>query len=94
VLGKLNIAHKLDELGVHFIEGGWPGSNPKKVRILEESVGTESHVRVLIKSSDGLTEWRAVVSSTHIIEASWLALADSLKHCLLRQIAGVPIFSV
>ncbi|GAI33389.1 unnamed protein product, partial [marine sediment metagenome] len=29
VVDKLNIAQKLDELGVHFIEGGWPGSNPK-----------------------------------------------------------------
>ncbi|NTW96989.1 MAG: citramalate synthase, partial [Oscillochloris sp.] len=26
---KLKIAHMLDELGVHYIEGGWPGSNPK-----------------------------------------------------------------
>ena len=26
---KLRIAEKLDELGVHYIEGGWPGSNPK-----------------------------------------------------------------
>ncbi len=26
---KLKIAEKLDELGVHYIEGGWPGSNPK-----------------------------------------------------------------
>ncbi|HEY3499146.1 MAG TPA: citramalate synthase [Polyangiaceae bacterium] len=26
---KLRIAHKLDEFGVTFIEGGWPGSNPK-----------------------------------------------------------------
>ena len=26
---KLKIAKKLDELGVHYIEGGWPGSNPK-----------------------------------------------------------------
>ncbi len=26
---KLKIAGKLDELGVHYIEGGWPGSNPK-----------------------------------------------------------------
>lgn len=26
---KLRIAQKLDELGVTFIEGGWPGSNPK-----------------------------------------------------------------
>src|SRR5436853_4304871 len=28
---KLRVAGKLDELGVHFIEGGWPGSNPKDV---------------------------------------------------------------
>ena len=26
---KMRITSKLDELGVHFIEGGWPGSNPK-----------------------------------------------------------------
>ncbi|MBD3296960.1 MAG: citramalate synthase [Candidatus Omnitrophica bacterium] len=29
VKDKLRIAEKLDELGVDFIEGGWPGSNPK-----------------------------------------------------------------
>jgi len=28
---KLRITEKLDELGVHFVEGGWPGSNPKDV---------------------------------------------------------------
>ena len=26
---KIRIAHKLDELGIKYIEGGWPGSNPK-----------------------------------------------------------------
>ncbi len=26
---KIRIAHKLDELGVNYIEGGWPGSNPR-----------------------------------------------------------------
>ncbi len=26
---KLSIAQKLDELGIDYIEGGWPGSNPK-----------------------------------------------------------------
>ena len=26
---KLRIAEQLDMLGVHFIEGGWPGANPK-----------------------------------------------------------------
>src|SRR5438094_9989358 len=28
---KVHVAQKLDELGVHFIEGGWPGANPKDV---------------------------------------------------------------
>src|SRR6478672_10774873 len=26
---KLRIAEQLDHLGVHYIEGGWPGANPK-----------------------------------------------------------------
>ncbi len=33
---KLRIAHKLDELGVAFIEGGWPGSNPKDAEFFEQ----------------------------------------------------------
>jgi 2-isopropylmalate synthase len=56
-----------------------------KVRILEESIGTGSSVRVLIESSDGVDEWRTVGSSTNIIEASWLALADSLEYWLIKQ---------
>lgn len=32
---KLRIAGKLDALGVHYIEGGWPGSNPKDARFFE-----------------------------------------------------------
>jgi 2-isopropylmalate synthase len=56
-----------------------------KVRILEESVGTDSQVRVLIASSDGVNEWRTVGSSADIIEASWLALADSLEYWLRKQ---------
>jgi 2-isopropylmalate synthase len=56
-----------------------------KVRILEESVGTESQVRVLIESSDGVNEWRTVGGSTNIIEASWLALADGLEWWLVKH---------
>ncbi len=29
VMDKIRIAQELDNLGVHYIEGGWPGSNPK-----------------------------------------------------------------
>lgn len=32
---KLRIARKLDEFGIHYIEGGWPGSNPKDARFFE-----------------------------------------------------------
>lgn len=33
---KIRIAHKLDELGIHYIEGGWPGSNPKDVAFFKD----------------------------------------------------------
>jgi len=33
---KLRIALKFDELGIDFIEGGWPGSNPKDVEFFQE----------------------------------------------------------
>lgn len=56
-----------------------------KVRILEESTGTESQVRVLIESSDGVNEWRTVGGSTNIIEASWMALADGLEWWLVKN---------
>ena len=34
---KVRIAQKLDDLGVAFIEGGWPGSNPKDVEFFERA---------------------------------------------------------
>lgn len=37
VMDKLRIAEKLDAFGVHYIEGGWPGSNPKDIAFFEEA---------------------------------------------------------
>ena len=34
---KLKIAKRLDDLGVHYIEGGWPGSNPKDVEFFRRA---------------------------------------------------------
>ena len=34
---KLHIARKLDELGVDYIEGGWPGSNAKDVAFFQRA---------------------------------------------------------
>ncbi len=33
---KVRIALKLDDIGIHYIEGGWPGSNPKDVEFFRE----------------------------------------------------------
>jgi 2-isopropylmalate synthase len=34
---KLRIAQRLDQFGVAFVEGGWPGSNPKDVEFFERA---------------------------------------------------------
>lgn len=36
---KIRIARRLDEMGFHYIEGGWPGSNPKDARFFEIAKG-------------------------------------------------------
>jgi 2-isopropylmalate synthase len=45
---KLRIAHRLDEFGIHYIEGGWPGSNPKDTLFFELArKGTFKNARVV-----------------------------------------------
>jgi 2-isopropylmalate synthase len=37
VTDKLRVAERLDAFGVHFIEGGWPGSNPRDIEFFEQA---------------------------------------------------------
>ena len=37
VVDKLHIAQKLDELGIHYIEGGYPGSNPRDAEFFKRA---------------------------------------------------------
>lgn len=53
-----------------------------KVRVLESSDTTAAKVRVLIESTDGKNTWNTVGVSTDIIEASFLALSDSIEYKL------------
>jgi 2-isopropylmalate synthase len=55
-----------------------------KVRVVDQTAGTGTVVRVSIESSDGRGSWSTVGASANIIEASWLALADSFEYALLR----------
>ncbi len=36
---KVRIAIRLDELGIHYIEGGWPGSNPRDIEFFKAMKG-------------------------------------------------------
>ncbi|MCI5149162.1 MAG: citramalate synthase [Candidatus Electrothrix sp. MAN1_4] len=38
---KIKITRQLDKLGIDFIEGGWPGSNPQSVEYFEKMKGIE-----------------------------------------------------
>ncbi len=55
-----------------------------KVRIVDEHLGTAAKPRVVIESACGDERWSTVGCSDDIIEASWLALWDSLELPLLR----------
>lgn len=56
-----------------------------KVRIMDSKQGTAARTRVFIESKDGTDEWGTVGVSDNIIEASWLALVDSLEYRLSRK---------
>src|SRR5712691_10499517 len=48
VADKLRIAERIDAFGIHFIEGGWPGSNPKDIEFFAEAKRKKlKHARLL-----------------------------------------------
>ena len=56
-----------------------------KVIVIEGDSGTSSKVRVTIESSDGNEVWGTVGVSENIIEASWIALIDSINYKLMKE---------
>ena len=54
-----------------------------KVRLLDESQGTDAITRVTITTTDGQRTWGTVGVSENVIEASWNALVDSIEYGLL-----------
>ncbi|MDD5438564.1 MAG: citramalate synthase [Candidatus Omnitrophica bacterium] len=55
-----------------------------KVRVLDEKAGTAAKVRVLVQSQDKNESWWTIGVSENIIEASWIALVDSVEYKLLK----------
>ena len=57
-----------------------------KVRVINSTEGTAARVRVVIESKDQDDIWTTVGVSENIIEASWLALVDSVEYKLHKEI--------
>jgi len=55
-----------------------------KVRVLDGGAATGAVTRVLIDSTDGDDTWTTIGVSPNVIEASWMALVDSLVFGLTR----------
>ena len=54
-----------------------------KVRILEGAHGTGAVTRVLVRTSDGVSEWDTVGVDENVIAASWQALDDAYTYGLV-----------
>ena len=55
-----------------------------KVRLLDESIGTDAITRVIITTRDENGVWGTIGVSENIIEASWNALVESIEYGLMR----------
>jgi 2-isopropylmalate synthase len=60
-----------------------------KVRVINSTEGTAARVRVVIESRDHGDVWTTVGVSENIIEASWLALVDSVEYKLFNDQGGL-----
>lgn len=61
-----------------------------KVRVLDSKQASAAKVRVLIETSDGESSWSTIGVSTDIIEASWMALVDSIEYKLMKEGVRAP----
>lgn len=97
---KLLIAKKLDELGVHYIEGGWPGSNPtdrqffkeiKGVRLVNSALAAFGSTHSAKNAAENDANLKALVESkaqvTTIVGKTWdLHVKEALRIPLERNL--------
>jgi len=77
---KLKIAKKLDSFGIHYIEGGWPGSNPKDARFFEMA-------RSLSFQNSKLTAFGSTRRANVTPE-----MDENLKALLMTEVEVVTVF--
>ncbi|MFZ2400166.1 MAG: citramalate synthase, partial [Smithella sp.] len=100
---KLRIAQRLDDVHFHYIEGGWPGSNPKDARFFEmaknikfknsrlTSFGSTRRVHTKTESCPNLKALvKAGTSACAIVGKSWdLHVTEILKTDMNENLAMI-----
>ena len=80
---KLRVVHLLDELGVHFIEGGWPGANPKDVEFFERAKTELALERSILVAFGSTRRPRGPVDSDAQLQA--LLAAETEYICIVGK---------
>src|SRR5262245_27957374 len=76
---KVRIAQRLDSLGIHYIEGGWPGSNPKDLRFFK-------------RVQDGVFQSAKVTALRSTRPPGGRPQEDANIQCLVE--AGTPVVTI
>jgi 2-isopropylmalate synthase len=80
---KLRVVHLLDELGVHFIEGGWPGANPKDDEFFQRAKSELSLERSILVAFGSTRRPREQVARDPQLQA--LLAADTDYVCIVGK---------
>ncbi|MDQ2754251.1 MAG: citramalate synthase [Actinomycetota bacterium] len=83
---KLRVAEQLDHLGVHFIEGGWPGANPKDAEFFARAAAGELRLHHATLVAFGSTRKAGGRAETDPVLANMLA-AQTPAVCLVAKAA-------
>src|SRR5499426_1775409 len=100
---KVRLSSRLDAFGIHYIEGGWPGSNPKDLRFFRRMQDvTLKHAKLaafsMTRRAGGATEsdpnMRAIIECgapvATIVGKSWdFHVTEALETTLAENLAMI-----
>ena len=91
VVDKLEIVQRLDDIGIHFVEGGWPGSNPRDAEFFQKAKGLKLKNAALVVF--GSTRHAGISAEK---DANLLVMLETgLKHaCLVGKSSDLQVTQV
>lgn len=92
---KVRITTRLDELGVHFIEGGWPGANPKDVEFFERMRDVKLNANLVAFGSTrraGIeSEKDTTLNAMLSAGTDWVTIVGKSSELQVRDVLGASL---